>query len=90
MKYVLEKIDPGSAFRLYFFITLITCSFPGFLFLIVSIFLRWFWFGLLVFTVGVPLLAFVTGGILYIDTYIYSLFAKKFGGIGIELKKDDI
>ncbi len=88
MKYRIEKIYPGSAFRLYFFITLITGGAFALIFLFVSIFLGIFWLGLLVFTAGVPLLAVLTGGLVYIDSHIYTLFAEKFGGISIELKKD--
>ncbi len=89
MKYIIEKIYPGSAFRLYFFFTLVTGGIFAFLFLFVSLFLGCFWLGLLIFTVGVPLLAFVIGGLVYIDSHIYSLFAEKFSGISIELKKDE-
>ena len=89
MKYYINNIDSTSAFRLYFFITLITAGSFALAFLFISIFIGLFWLGLLIFVVGVPLLAFITGGIVYIDTQVYSVFSEKFGGIKIDLKKEE-
>jgi hypothetical protein len=89
MKYVIEKIYPGSAFRLYFFITLITLGLAGLIFLIISPFLHCFLWALVIFMVGIPLTAFLVGSIVYIDTAIYTYFSKMFQGIIVELKKDD-
>ncbi|MBU1078033.1 MAG: hypothetical protein KKH98_12120, partial [Spirochaetes bacterium] len=72
-----------------FFITLILGGLFSFIFLLISLFLGYFLLGILIFTVGVPLLALITGSIVYLDSLIYSVFAKKFGGIDIELKKEE-
>lgn len=89
MKYTLEKIYPGSVFRLWFFIVLAIGGCMGFIFLIVSIFLHQVWLGLAALAAGVPFLAFIAGSIGFIVTSIYSAFAKKFGGINVELKPDE-
>ncbi len=88
MKYIIEKIYPETVFRIYFFTFLIIGECFGLLFLFISLFLGWFLIGLLVFLVGIPLLALIIGIFGYIGTYIYSAFAEKFGGIGVELRKD--
>lgn len=89
MKYTIDKIYPGTAFRLFFFMTLIIGGFLGLLFLIVSLFFGYVFLGILIFTVGIPLLSIVVGLCAYLDSLFYSIFAKKFGGLKIELKKDE-
>ncbi len=88
MKYTLEKIYPETAFRLYFFIVLVAGGIAGLLFVIISLFLNMLLFSILIFMIGVPLLALITGSIGALYTWLYSIFAEKFGGIEVKLKKN--
>lgn len=89
MKYTLEKIYPETAFRLYFFIVLVTAGIAGLLFLIISLFIDMLLLGILIFTVGVPLLALITGSMAALYTCLYSVFAEKFGGVEVNFKKNE-
>lgn len=88
MKYLIEKIYPYSVFRFTFFLVLIVGGLFAFIFLIVSVFLHQFLIALLIFIVGIPLLAFVKGLIASGLALLYSTFAKKFGGLSIEVKEE--
>ena len=89
MKYNIEEIYPGTAFRLVFFIILIIFGFLSFIYLLISVFIHQLLLGLLIFAIGVPLLALLGGFAAYIQAIIYTIFAKKFGGISVELKKQE-
>ena len=89
MKYNIEEIYPGTAFRFVFFLILIICGFFSFIYLLISIFMNQFLIGILIFAIGVPLLALLGGFAAYIKAIIYTIFAKKFGGISVELKKQE-
>lgn len=87
MKYSIEKIYPYSVFRFTFFLVLIIGGLLAFIFLIVSLFLHQLLIALLIFIVGIPLLALIKGLIASGLALLYSTFAKKFGGMSIELEE---
>lgn len=90
MKYILDKIYPGSVFRLFFFITLVIAGLFSLLFLISSVFFGYLLISVIIFVIGVPLLALFVGFAGFIYTWIYTGFARKFGGIKVDLKKDEV
>lgn len=88
MKYELTEISVGSVFRLVFFVTLVIGGFLSLLYMLISIFTGRIVIALLIFAVGVPLLALFKAVISIICVSVYNIFAKKFGGIIIDLKEE--
>jgi hypothetical protein len=88
MKYEIIKIDSASVFRLVFFVSLIVNGILGIVFIIISPFIGKFFIALIFFVIGAPLISLIKAFIFWIMVNIYNIFAKKFGGIEIELDKN--
>jgi len=89
MKHQITEINSGSVFRLIFFVTLVIGGFLSLLYILISIFIGRIVIALLIFVVGVPLLALLKAIIGVICVSIYNIFAKKFGGIIINIEQTD-
>lgn len=85
MRYELNYIEPGSVFRLIFFIILVIGGLLSLIYIVISIFIGRIVIALIIFAVVVPIVAFLKAGIAWICVNIYNIFAKKFGGIMINL-----
>ncbi len=88
MRYEVKQIDPISVFRLVFFLTLILGGIASLIFIIISLFIGKLLLAILIFAVGVPLVALIKAFFVYLFILIYNLFAKKFGGIIIYISNE--
>lgn len=85
MKYELTEIDSGSVFRLVFFTLLIILGFIGLIVIVITLITGRLVLGIIFFIVGAPLIAFLKASLFWIISKIYNIFAKKFGGININI-----